>query len=187
MLRRHDDAVRHFSTCIRLEPSNEIYYSNRAAAHTALKNYRGALSDGKEVVRLKPRWAKGWARIAAAHFGLEEFQEVCMAHSPEYQRSWDITCNAHFSCMAHRLLCCISMEGSIKAATILLGACRLGKHMRRRWSWNQMTRGCRKHGIGLMSQNTKPWRCTGTSSRDESQKMLACISQVQPRSFSKPQ
>ena len=81
-MRRHDDAVRHFSTCIRLEPSNEIYYSNRAAAHTALKNFRGALSDGKEVVRLKPRWAKGWARIAAAHFGLEEFQEVSTQGMP---------------------------------------------------------------------------------------------------------
>lgn len=76
VLCRHDDAVKHFSSCIRLDPSNEIYYSNRAAAHNALKNFRGALSDGKEVIRLKPRWAKGWARIAAAHFGLEEFEEV---------------------------------------------------------------------------------------------------------------
>lgn len=73
---RHVDAVRHFSKAIGLEPGNEIYYSNRAAAHTALKNYRGALSDGKEAVQLKPRWAKGWARIGAAHMGLEEFQEV---------------------------------------------------------------------------------------------------------------
>ena len=36
-----------------------------------LKNFSGALSDGKEVVRLRPQWAKGWARIAAAQFGLE--------------------------------------------------------------------------------------------------------------------
>ena len=79
---RYDDAVRHFSKCIGLEPSNEIYYSNRAAAHTALKNFRGALSDGKDVVRLKPRWARGWARIAAAHMGLEDFQEVRKQASP---------------------------------------------------------------------------------------------------------
>ena len=68
--------MRHFSRCIGLEPNNAIYFSNRAAAHTALKNFSGALSDGKEVVRLRPQWAKGWARIAAAQFGLEEFQEV---------------------------------------------------------------------------------------------------------------
>ena len=73
---RYEEAARHFSRCIGLEPSNAIYFSNRAAAHTALKNFSGALSDGKEVVRLRPQWAKGWARIAAAQFGLEEFQEV---------------------------------------------------------------------------------------------------------------
>ena len=78
--------MRHFSRCIRLDPINAIYYSNRAAAHTALKSFNGALSDGKEVVRLKPQWAKGWARIAAAHFGLEAFQEVaslawCLEHA----------------------------------------------------------------------------------------------------------
>ena len=73
---RFEEAVRHFSRSIGLEPSNAIYFSNRAAAHTALKNFSGALSDGKEVVRLRPQWAKGWARIAAAQFGLEDFQEV---------------------------------------------------------------------------------------------------------------
>ena len=77
--------MRHFSRCIGLEPSNAIYFSNRAAARTALKNFSGALSDGKEVVRLRPQWAKGWARIAAAQFGLEEFQEVAsLARCPEH-------------------------------------------------------------------------------------------------------
>ena len=100
--------MRHFSTCIRLEPSNEIYYSNRAAAHTALKNFRGALSDGKEVVRLKPRWAKGWARIAAAHFGSEEFQEVSTHRMPSVP--WRSTvapvikCSAGPSHVEHSLL-----------------------------------------------------------------------------------
>ena len=105
--------MRHFSTCIRLEPSNEIYYSNRAAAHIALKNFRGALSDGKEVLRLKPRWAKGWARIAAAHFGLEEFQEVSReAHLQLLvrRRSWAIACRADCSHMALTHLCGALMQ-----------------------------------------------------------------------------
>ena len=77
--------MKHFSRCIGLDPINAIYHSNRAAAHTALKNFDGALSDGKEVVRLRPQWAKGWARIAAAQFGLEEFQEVAsLAGCPEH-------------------------------------------------------------------------------------------------------
>ena len=28
------------------------------------------------AVTLKPRWAKGWARVAAAHSGLDEHAEV---------------------------------------------------------------------------------------------------------------
>ena len=104
--------MRHFSTCIRLEPSNEIYYSNRAAAHTVLKNFRGALADGKEVVRLKPRWAKGWARIAAAHFGLEEFQEVSLASAPAtmQQHSSILCAGANSSHRLHRLQRCTSIH-----------------------------------------------------------------------------
>lgn len=56
--------------------SNEVYYSNRAAAHTSLKQYAAAVRDAREVVRLKPRWAKGYARLGAAHLGLEEYSEV---------------------------------------------------------------------------------------------------------------
>jgi len=107
---RHDDAMRHFSKCIGLEPSNEIYYSNRAAAHTALKNFRGALSDGKDVVRLKPRWARGWARVAAAHMGLEDFQEVSKQASPAYclpvvNLYFEMPSDSHRGCEIHSLIC----------------------------------------------------------------------------------
>ena len=109
--------MRHFSTCIRLEPSNEIYYSNRAAAHTALKNFRGALSDGKEVVRLKPRWAKGRARIAAAHFGLEEFQEVSAQACSQFPGATVLLgCAVQGRSLLHlRLLCCMFMQGKMVA------------------------------------------------------------------------
>ena len=53
-----------------------MYYSNRAAALTSLKRFGEAVRDAKRVVELKPRWAKGYARLGAAHFGLEEYSEV---------------------------------------------------------------------------------------------------------------
>lgn len=73
---RYEDAVGHFSRCIALDKSSEVYHSNRAAALTALKRYGEALEDGRAVVRLRPKWAKGWARCGAAHVGLEEYGEV---------------------------------------------------------------------------------------------------------------
>ena len=36
--KRYDDAIRHFTVCIKLEPDNQVYHSNRSAAHAALKD-----------------------------------------------------------------------------------------------------------------------------------------------------
>lgn len=71
--------MEYFSKCVGLDKNNEVYYSNRAAALTALKRYSEALEDAKVVIRLKPKWAKGWARAGAAHFGLEEWAEVAIS------------------------------------------------------------------------------------------------------------
>ena len=48
--KRYDDAIRHFTVCIKLEPDNQVYHSNRSAAHAALKDFDAAL-----------RWARGGA------------------------------------------------------------------------------------------------------------------------------
>ena len=55
---------------------NEVYLSNRAAAYTSLKRYPAAVADAKRVIQLKPKWVKGYSRLAAAHFGNEDFSEV---------------------------------------------------------------------------------------------------------------
>ena len=66
LLRRFEDATGHFGRAIALDGRCEVYYSNRAAALTALKKYAEALEDARAVVRLKPNWAKGCARHPAA-------------------------------------------------------------------------------------------------------------------------
>lgn len=55
---------------------NEVYFSNRSAAFSQLKDYEPAIRDAKSAIRLKPEWVKGWARLACAHYGLEEFSEA---------------------------------------------------------------------------------------------------------------
>lgn len=42
-----DEAVKLFTRCIELDASNHIYYSNRAAAHTGLKDYKAAVRDAR--------------------------------------------------------------------------------------------------------------------------------------------
>ena len=55
---------------------NEVYYSNRAAAYISLKQYTKAIQDARRVIAIRPKWAKGHARLAAAHFALQDYSEV---------------------------------------------------------------------------------------------------------------
>lgn len=73
---KHEEAARLFTRCIELDGSNHIYYSNRAAAFTGLQDYGAAARDARRCTELKPHWAKGWSRLGAAYFGLEQFAEV---------------------------------------------------------------------------------------------------------------
>ena len=73
---KHEEAVALFSRCIELDATNHIYWSNRAAAQTGRKEYAAAARDAQRCTELKPGWAKGWSRLGAAHFGLEQYSEV---------------------------------------------------------------------------------------------------------------
>ena len=35
--KRYEDAVKHFTLCMKLDPKNPVFFSNRSAAHLALK------------------------------------------------------------------------------------------------------------------------------------------------------
>lgn len=65
-----------FSRCIELDGGNHIYWSNRAAARTGLKEYKAAVRDAARCTELAPRWAKGWSRLGAAYFGLEDYSQA---------------------------------------------------------------------------------------------------------------
>ena len=53
-------------------PSNEIFWSNRAAALLAQKQYDRAADDARRVIALKPEWIKGHARLGAALLGADD-------------------------------------------------------------------------------------------------------------------
>ncbi|EKX53648.1 hypothetical protein GUITHDRAFT_41131, partial [Guillardia theta CCMP2712] len=51
-----------FSLALKLAPDNHILYSNRSAAHLALKHHEKALGDAESALKLKPDWSKGYLR-----------------------------------------------------------------------------------------------------------------------------
>ena len=78
--KRFDEAVDLYSKAIALDPSNAVYFSNRAAAHASLEHWREALDDSHEVVTLKPEWVKGWVRRGGAFTGLGQHEEARKAY-----------------------------------------------------------------------------------------------------------
>lgn len=91
--KQYETAVEQFTEAISLH-EDAVFFSNRAAAHHALKLYRKAVEDAKQAIRLKRDWFKGWSRLAAAHFALEEWSEVrsfnTAARSPSQRQ--DLRC-----------------------------------------------------------------------------------------------
>jgi tetratricopeptide (TPR) repeat protein len=65
-------AVQHYSKAIELEPESHVLFSNRSAAHASLQHWQEALGDADKCISLKPDWAKGYGRRAAAYEGLGE-------------------------------------------------------------------------------------------------------------------
>lgn len=78
--KKFDEAIKSFSRCIELDPSNEVYFSNRSAAYASLERWQEAADDAKRCVGLKAGWAKGWARLAAACMGLKLYPDAKEAY-----------------------------------------------------------------------------------------------------------
>lgn len=53
-----DEAIKHFTEAISLDPSNHVLYSNRSAAYASLSKFKEALDDAEKTVSLKPDWPK---------------------------------------------------------------------------------------------------------------------------------
>jgi len=82
----YEKAVEDLTAAIALDSTNQVFFSNRSVAYTAMQLYEKALEDADECVRLQPNWAKGYSRRAAAKFHLGDLQEAKQA----YSKAWDL-------------------------------------------------------------------------------------------------
>lgn len=63
-------AAKFYTLAIQLEPTNHVYFSNRAACYFNQKYYSGALYDASRCIAINPKWAKGYFRKAATLFAM---------------------------------------------------------------------------------------------------------------------
>lgn len=81
------EAIELFSKAIAASATpNHVLYSNRSACYASLHEYSDALSDANECVKINPTWAKGYNRVAAAKFGLGNYEEAIK----DYQKALEI-------------------------------------------------------------------------------------------------
>jgi serine/threonine-protein phosphatase 5 len=68
-------AVDGYTKAIKLDPSNPVYYSNRAFANLRLENFGAAITDANAALDLDKTYAKAYYRRGDASFALGHFKD----------------------------------------------------------------------------------------------------------------
>jgi len=74
--RHYAKAVDGYSDAIRLDPSNPVYWSNRAFAHIRMEEFGAAIADATEAIELDKTYAKAYYRRGDAQFALSHFRDA---------------------------------------------------------------------------------------------------------------
>lgn len=69
-------AIKLYSMSIRLDRTQAVLFSNRAACYTALGEWENAVEDAQMAIRLKPTWGKAYARLGEAQAGQGIYAEA---------------------------------------------------------------------------------------------------------------
>ena len=72
----YEKAIEYFTTAISIDPTDHVFYSNRSACYSSLKEYTKALEDANKCIELKPDWVRGYTRKGLAEFYLEDYEEA---------------------------------------------------------------------------------------------------------------
>ncbi|GMG22326.1 unnamed protein product [Ambrosiozyma monospora] len=85
--KQFDKAIELFTKAIEVSPTpNHVLYSNRSACYTSIHQYNEALKDAQECVKINPTWAKGYNRVGAAQFGLNDLEGAKLS----YEKALDL-------------------------------------------------------------------------------------------------
>lgn len=63
--KNYTEAIDAYTKAIDLDPTNVVFYSNRAAAHASLDNYTDAIIDAQEAIKLDPKFVRAYHRLGS--------------------------------------------------------------------------------------------------------------------------
>ena len=61
---------------IELDSSNQVFYCNRAAAHSKMNNHYAAVEDCKRAIDMDPNYGKAYGRMGLAYSLVEKHKEA---------------------------------------------------------------------------------------------------------------
>eukprot|EP00521_Asterionellopsis_glacialis_P018439 CAMPEP_0195294356 /NCGR_PEP_ID=MMETSP0707-20130614/14744_1 /TAXON_ID=33640 /ORGANISM="Asterionellopsis glacialis, Strain CCMP134" /LENGTH=266 /DNA_ID=CAMNT_0040355301 /DNA_START=9 /DNA_END=809 /DNA_ORIENTATION=- len=64
--KNYDKAIEHYTDAIRADSKNHVFFSNRSASYAGKNDWKAAIEDAKECIRLEPSFIKGYYRLANA-------------------------------------------------------------------------------------------------------------------------
>lgn len=73
------EAVSCYTRAIELDPTNAVYYCNRAAAYAMLNEHFKVVEDAKKSIELNPSYSKAYNRLGKAYLSLGEPEEAVTA------------------------------------------------------------------------------------------------------------
>ena len=68
--------IRLLSSAIELDPSNQVFYCNRAAAYSKMNNHYAAVEDCKRAIDMDPTYGKAYGRMGLAYSSVEKHKEA---------------------------------------------------------------------------------------------------------------
>jgi tetratricopeptide (TPR) repeat protein len=61
--KQFDDAIESYNKAIALDPTNAVYYSNRAAAYSSKGDHLAAVGDAEQAISVDPQFIKAYHRL----------------------------------------------------------------------------------------------------------------------------
>ncbi|OWT42821.1 TPR Domain containing protein [Pochonia chlamydosporia 170] len=77
----YPSAIDLYTQALNLHPSNAVFLSNRAAAHSAAKDHASARVDAEAAVAVDPTYTKAWSRLGLARFALGDAKGAMEAYN----------------------------------------------------------------------------------------------------------
>nr|XP_033812067.1 small glutamine-rich tetratricopeptide repeat-containing protein alpha isoform X1 [Geotrypetes seraphini]XP_033812068.1 small glutamine-rich tetratricopeptide repeat-containing protein alpha isoform X1 [Geotrypetes seraphini]XP_033812069.1 small glutamine-rich tetratricopeptide repeat-containing protein alpha isoform X1 [Geotrypetes seraphini]XP_033812070.1 small glutamine-rich tetratricopeptide repeat-containing protein alpha isoform X1 [Geotrypetes seraphini] len=75
-LENYETAVTFYTKALDLNPTNAVYFCNRAAAYSKLGNYAGAVQDCERAIEIDPNYSKAYGRMGLALSSLNKHREA---------------------------------------------------------------------------------------------------------------